>query len=139
MTTTTELSVGALADIPPNEGRMLRVRGGHLIAVFRLREGGVRATQPWCPHRGGPLADGLVGSGQLVCPLHGRAFDLGTGEADGGLPGVVTYPARVADNGTILVTLPEGDAPLACRTDADGEPGPAEGDAPPFAKPAEVG
>ncbi len=46
MITTTEQHVGALADIPPNEGRMLRVRGGHLIAVFRLREGGVRATQP---------------------------------------------------------------------------------------------
>lgn len=134
MTATTDYRVGRLADIPPNEGRMWRVRGGHLVAIFHLREGGVRATQPWCPHRRGPLADGLVGSGALVCPLHNRTFDLATGEADDDATGVVTYPARVEDEDTIVVTLPEGDAPLPCHADggSGAEPDPEEDT--PFAK-----
>ncbi len=138
MSATVDHHVGAIDDIPPNEGRMIRVRGGELIAVFRLREGGVRATQSWCPHRQGPLADGLVGSGALVCPLHGRTFDLDTGEADGGKPGVVTYPARVRDDGAIVVSLPEGDGPLPCNADEDAEERPAPGDEPPFAEPVEA-
>ncbi len=138
MSATVDHHVAAIADIPPNEGRMIRVRGGHLIAVFRLREGGVRATQPWCPHRRGPLADGLVGSGALVCPLHGRTFDLDTGEAEGDLAGVVTYPARVEDGGVIVVSLPAGEDPLPCHADQETERGPAPGDDPPFAQHVEA-
>lgn len=137
MSETTDHHVGAIADIPPNEGRMIRVRGEHLIAVFHLREGGVRATQPWCPHRRGPLADGLVGSGALVCPLHNRTFDLDTGDSDGDVTGLVTYPARVQEDGAIVVTLPEGDAPLPCHADEAVQSASAAGDAPP-AEPVEA-
>ena len=120
MSASTDHEVGTVDDIPPNEGRMIWVRGGHLVAVFHLREGGVRATQPWCPHRRGPLADGLLGSGSLVCPLHGRTFDLESGDADGeGLTGLATYPARVGDDGTIVVSLPDGEDPLPCHMDGD--------------------
>lgn len=127
-----ELRVGHVSTIPPNQGRMLRARG-HLVAVFRLRDGGVRATQPWCPHLGGPLADGLVGDGALVCPLHGRTFDLSTGEAQREETGVETYPARVDSDGAIVVSVP-ADGPLPCRSDVDATPAaPEAGDAtPPF-------
>ena len=129
----TEHRAASLADIPVNEGRMLRV-GGHLVAVFHLRGGTVRATQPWCPHRRGPLADGLVGDGSLICPLHGRTFDLATGDAQRSEVGIATYPARVEDDGTIMLELPDA-RPLPCTTDAGWEEvapdaGPAD---PPFA------
>jgi nitrite reductase (NADH) small subunit len=116
VTATVEHRAGRLDAIPVNEGRMLRV-AGHLVAVFHLRGGGVRAVQPWCPHRRGPLADGLVGAGEVVCPLHGRTFDLASGEAAGGGTGVATFPARVDEKGTIVLSLPE-DGPLPCYADA---------------------
>lgn len=121
-----------VAAIPLDEGRMLRV-DGRLVAVFRLRDGGVRATQPWCPHRGGPLADGLVGAGRLVCPLHGRSFSLDSGEAGPGEVGIRTFPARVDESGTILVTLPAEDPLPACSDSAPAgaTPGP-QADAAPF-------
>jgi nitrite reductase/ring-hydroxylating ferredoxin subunit len=128
-----EHRVGDIGAIPLNEGRMLRA-GPHLVAVFRLRGGGVRAVQPWCPHRGGPLADGLVGNGSLVCPLHGRTFDLASGEAVRGEVGIATYPARVEDDGTIVLSLPE-DGALPCMSDA-AQNGAAAPD-PPFAAPVE--
>ena len=56
---------------------------GRDIAVFRCRSGEVYATEAECPHRGGPLADGLVGGHSVICPLHGFVFDLRTGEAAG--------------------------------------------------------
>ena len=116
-------AVADIRDIPVDEGRLVRV-DGQLVAIFHLRDGSVRATQPWCPHRGGPLADGLVGASTLVCPLHARAFALDTGEAGGGAVGICIYPARVADNGTILLTMP-ADEPLPACTDgapADASP-----------------
>ena len=54
---------------------------GEEIAVFHTRAGGVYATQALCPHRQGPLADGLIGGTTLLCPLHAWKFDLATGEA----------------------------------------------------------
>jgi nitrite reductase (NADH) small subunit len=55
------------------------VVGGEEVAVFRQRDGGIFAVQNRCPHRHGPLADGMIGGGQLVCPLHAHVFDLKTG------------------------------------------------------------
>ena len=110
---------------------MLRV-AGHLVTVFHLRDGTVRATQPWCPHRAGPLADGLLGDCEVVCPLHGRTFDLDTGAAGEDETGIVVHPARLAADGTILLELPE-DGPLASCTDGvapDAAPGPQAAAAP---------
>jgi nitrite reductase (NADH) small subunit len=65
-------------DIPIGEGRALAV-GGKEIAVFRLRDGSLRALGAACPHRGGPLADGILDDNVVVCPLHGYTYDLETG------------------------------------------------------------
>ncbi len=112
-----EFRAGHVSSIPPGEGRMLRL-GGHLVAVFHLRDGTVRAVQPWCPHRRGPLVDGLIGDGAVVCPLHGRTFDLGSGEALSGEVGISTYPARVEADGSIVLDLPET-GPLPCLMDEE--------------------
>ena len=68
--------------IPLGEARVFRVDGRD-VAVFRCRSGEVFATSAECPHRGGPLADGLVGGHSVICPLHGFVFDLRTGDGAG--------------------------------------------------------
>ncbi|HEX7827411.1 MAG TPA: Rieske 2Fe-2S domain-containing protein, partial [Mycobacterium sp.] len=68
-----EVDVGPLDEIPPGEGRTYAV-GGEQVAVFRLRDGSLRAIDAVCPHRGGPLADGLIDENVVVCPLHGHTF-----------------------------------------------------------------
>jgi nitrite reductase (NADH) small subunit len=95
-----ELILGPLSLIPLGEGRRFEVRG-QPVAVFRTRAGQVFATQADCPHRGGPLADGLVGGSTLICPLHERAFDLVTGEGIGQPCVLTTYPVRITEDGAI--------------------------------------
>jgi nitrite reductase [NAD(P)H] small subunit len=90
----TEIRLGPVAAIPLGEGRVYAVNGEN-IAVFRTRAGAVYAVQAACPHRGGPLADGLVGGTTLICPLHGWKFDLSTGQALFGDCGVKTFPVRI--------------------------------------------
>ncbi|HYQ37021.1 MAG TPA: Rieske 2Fe-2S domain-containing protein [Mycobacterium sp.] len=100
-----EISLGSVGDIPLGESRAYAVEGRQ-IAVFRLRDGSLRALDAVCPHRGGPLADGLADSRIVVCPLHGFTYDLATGEevANGGAP-VTAYPVRADDTGTIRLRM----------------------------------
>jgi nitrite reductase (NADH) small subunit len=100
-----EVMLGPISAIPVGEGRTFQL-GTNRIAVFRTRGEGVFATQAECPHRGGPLADGLLGGHVLVCPLHAWKFDLRTGETPGGACGVKTYPVRVDAAGRIVVRIP---------------------------------
>lgn len=87
------LVIGRAADIPPLEGRSVTVEGRR-IAVFRL-DGGWAAIDQACPHRSGPLADGIVADGCVTCPLHNQRFSLLTGERkDGAGQGVRTYEMR---------------------------------------------
>jgi nitrite reductase (NADH) small subunit len=72
--------LGSIDRIPPGEGQTFLVDGRE-IAVFRSREDEVWATQARCPHKAGLLADGIVGDGQVICPLHSYKFDLGSGAA----------------------------------------------------------
>jgi nitrite reductase (NADH) small subunit len=78
--------IGSAADVPLLEGRTVTV-GGRRIAVFRTRDG-FHAVDAACPHKGGPLADGLVADNCVTCPLHGWRFDLRTGAGTGGNPGI---------------------------------------------------
>jgi len=99
-----EVTLGPISAIPEGEGRSFQV-GAAQIAVFRGRNGGVFATQAECPHKRGPLADGLLGSGTLICPLHSLKFNLITGQAETGDCALETYPARLNDAGLIMVDL----------------------------------
>lgn len=99
-----ELKLGPIDFIPPGEGRNFSV-GGEAVAVFRTRAGQVFATQAACPHKGGPLADGLVGGSTLICPLHSWKFNLETGGALMGECGLKTYPVRVDENGQIVLSV----------------------------------
>lgn len=97
------VAIGHVDEIPVGEGRTFAV-DGEQIAVFRLRDGTLRAVGAVCPHKGGPLADGLADDKVVVCPLHGHTFDMCTGtETSGNGMTVRSYPVEVVD-GTIQIT-----------------------------------
>jgi nitrite reductase [NAD(P)H] small subunit len=93
--------IGSIHDIPLGEGRTFAV-DGEMVAVFRLRDGSVRALAAVCPHKGGPLADGQIDLKQVVCPLHQYAWDLATGCSLSGQDPVSTFAIRVDDDQLIL-------------------------------------
>jgi nitrite reductase (NADH) small subunit len=98
-------NLGSISRIPMGEGRTFRVNET-LVTIFRMRDGNVFATQSTCPHRAGSLADGLVGGGKVICPLHGYAFDLATGQAlENPCEKLRTYPVSLNVAGDILLTL----------------------------------
>ena len=102
---TKSILIGSIDQIPSGEGRTFIVEQEQ-IAVFRTHAGEVYATQATCPHRNGPLADGLLGGATIVCPLYDRTFDLRTGEGVG--PGCVNlkiYQIALTENSQMLVTL----------------------------------
>jgi nitrite reductase (NADH) small subunit len=97
--------LGPVERIPIGEGRVFVV-GDRELAVFRARDGRVFAAQASCPHRSGPLADGLLGGSTVVCPLHGFKFDLATGAPKGNdCRALATYPASVNERGHVLVRV----------------------------------
>ena len=89
-------TVGLLDDVPPGEGRTFVVAGTQ-VAVFRLRNGSLHATQAACPHAGGPLADGQTDVDVLVCPLHLYAYKWSDGSTTSGAAPLRTYPVRERD------------------------------------------
>lgn len=102
-----EHRLGSIDQIPPGEGRNFEV-AGRPVAVFRTRDDNVFATQAYCPHKAGPLADGMVGSRVVVCPLHDWRFDLATGQPTSGQCGIEVYPVRTTEDREIVLTLDGG-------------------------------
>lgn len=98
-------NLGSTERIPPGEGREYEV-AGELIAIFRSRTGGLYAVQALCPHRAGHLADGIMGAGRIVCPMHSFKFELSTGAPMGNDCGSLkTYGVSLNDNNEILLSL----------------------------------
>jgi len=99
------LAIGNIEQIPKAEARNVRVDGLE-VAVYRTRANEVFATQARCPHAGGPLADGLLGEGKVICPLHERAFDLRTGRnLTDDCGNLRVYPVKLAADGKITIEL----------------------------------
>ena len=95
------VDIGPIDAIAPGQGRAFIV-AGRTIAVFRQRDGRVFATDNQCPHRGGPLAEGIVGNGTVICPLHSWKIDLASGRCLSEAASVHTYEVRVV-NGRLLI------------------------------------
>ena len=74
------LKVAALEDIPILGSRVVQSPGGD-IAVFRTADDQVFALHDKCPHKGGPLSQGIVHGTKVTCPLHGWNISLTDGEA----------------------------------------------------------
>ena len=87
--------IGTIDDIPLRGARCVRTPQGK-VAVFRTAENEVFAIEDHCPHRGGPLSQGIVHGKAVTCPLHNWVISLETGRALGADEGVVrTIPVRV--------------------------------------------
>lgn len=96
------VDIGAVDDIPIRGARKVKTRAG-CLAVFRTDETTVYATSNTCPHKGGPLNEGIVHGAKVTCPLHNWVFDLETGEAQGADQGrIETFAAKVED-GRVLI------------------------------------
>lgn len=91
------VEIGRIEQIPRRGARCVNTPAGK-IAVFRTAEDQVFALENRCPHKGGPLSEGIVHGGAVTCPLHNWVFDLSTGEAQGADEGQVrTFPVSVVD------------------------------------------
>jgi nitrite reductase (NADH) small subunit len=99
------VDLGSVDDIPLGQGRAYVV-GQRTIAVFRQRDGRVFAIDNQCPHRGGPLAEGVAGDGKVICPLHGWKIDLSSGKCLGESASVHAYDAQQVGE-RVVVFLPE--------------------------------
>jgi len=96
------IDIGALADIPPRGARVVRTALG-CVAVFRTAGDEVFALEDRCPHRGGPLSEGIVHGRSVTCPLHNWVIGLADGAVESGDGGrVATFPARV-EGGRVLI------------------------------------
>ena len=89
-------------DVPRGEGRGLTI-DGRRIALFRAPDGWY-ALDAACPHRGGPLADGILCDRAVTCPLHERRYDLASGAPLSGGDGVAAHAVEVRGD-RVFVTL----------------------------------
>jgi nitrite reductase (NADH) small subunit len=96
------IDIAALDDIPPQGARVVKTPVG-CIAVFRTADDQLFALDDRCPHKGGPLSEGIVHGTSVTCPLHAWVFDLNTGQAQGADDGrVKTYAVR-SEGGRVLL------------------------------------
>ena len=103
------MDIGALDDIPRLGARVVKTPHG-CIAVFRAEDDAVFALDDRCPHKNGPLSQGIVHGRTVTCPLHNWVISLERGTAEGADEGQIrTFSVRV-DNGRIHI---DADALLA--------------------------
>ena len=106
--------ITATENIPVREGRSVQL-GGTEIAIVNLGDR-FAAIENRCPHKGGPLADGIVGGNRITCPLHNWRVCVDTGKvvkpADQVAQCVRTYPVKV-ENGILMIQLAAGEEKAA--------------------------
>jgi nitrite reductase (NADH) small subunit len=101
------IEIGALEDIPRQGARVVRAAFGD-IAVFRTFEDEVFALRDRCPHKGGPLSQGIVHGRKVACPLHDWKVHLDTGMAVAPDEGCAArFPVRVEGGRVFLSLTPE--------------------------------
>jgi nitrite reductase (NADH) small subunit len=104
MTDETWTDIGALEAIPRRGARVVRTPQG-CIAVFRTFDDRAFALEDCCPHKGGPLSQGIVHGTSVTCPLHNWVLSLETGEAQGADVGrTLAFPLLIVEE-RILIDL----------------------------------
>jgi nitrite reductase (NADH) small subunit len=98
------IEIGALKDIPRLGARVVRTASGN-IAVFRTETDDVFALDDRCPHKGGPLSQGIVHNRRVTCPLHNFVIELDSGRAVAPDEGCThSHPAKV-ENGIVWLSV----------------------------------
>ncbi|WP_134682727.1 nitrite reductase small subunit NirD [Brevibacillus migulae] len=101
-----QVIVGNLGEIPPASGKVVHI-GDQEIVIFRLSTGEYRAVENRCPHKGGPLAEGIISGKFVYCPLHDWKVSLEDGKVQAPDHGCVqTYPIRLRD-GMLCIEMVE--------------------------------
>jgi nitrite reductase (NADH) small subunit len=96
------IDIGPLDVIPIRGARVVKTAAG-CIAIFRTAQDEAFAIDDRCPHKGGPLSQGIVHGKSVTCPLHNWVISLDTGRAQGADIGQVrTIPLRVRDGRLLL-------------------------------------
>lgn len=98
------IDIGALNDISRQGARIVKTKRG-CIAVFRTFDDKVFALDDRCPHKGGPLSQGIVHDKSVTCPLHNWVISLDTGSAQGADKGQVRTHRLKVEAGRIKLEL----------------------------------
>jgi nitrite reductase (NADH) small subunit len=105
------LEIGVLDDIPRQGARVVKCADGD-IAVFRTLDDEVFALRDKCPHKGGPLSQGIVHGTKVACPLHDWKIHLDTGLAVAPDEGCAArFPVRVEGGRVFLSLVPDEGCP----------------------------
>lgn len=99
---TSWISIGLITDIPRRGARCVTTPHGR-IAVFRTGDDRVFAMDDRCPHKGGPLSQGIVHGTAVTCPLHNWVISLETGKAQGADEGAVRVIALRLDGDRLFI------------------------------------
>lgn len=98
----------------PGEGEVVLARAGAVKLALAQHRGALHALDDRCPHAGASLSGGSVDEhGRLVCPWHGREYDLASGRCEGGTLGVGAYAAERRDDGVYVLLDAPGTSPGA--------------------------
>ena len=97
------IDIGPVEQLPTLGARTLPVQGGDEIAIFRTSTGSIHAIINKCPHKDGPLSQGIVHDNSVTCPLHNWRISLITGEAQGEDEGCVPIIPVKVDAGRIYI------------------------------------
>lgn len=98
------IEVGQLEEVPRLGARVVATSEGN-VAVFRTGDDQVFALRDHCPHKGGPLSQGIVHGHRVTCPLHNWVLELDSGQAVAPDEGcAASYPVNV-DGGRIYIRL----------------------------------
>ncbi|MFA9559726.1 nitrite reductase small subunit NirD [Evansella sp. AB-rgal1] len=93
-----KIQVAHLNDLPLQVGKEVII-GEHEIALFRLSNGKIKAIENRCPHKQGPLSQGIVSGEYVFCPLHDWKIDVTSGEVQKPDDGCVkTYTVEVIND-----------------------------------------
>lgn len=106
------IDIGSIEDIPVRGARLVKTAGG-CIAVFRTAHGEAFAIDDKCPHKAGPLSQGIVHGKSVTCPLHNWVISLETGAALGADVGRVRTFALKIEEGRMLLDLSENSESVA--------------------------
>lgn len=98
------IDIGHLDDIPPEGARVVKTSLG-CVAIFRTSEDEIFALDDRCPHKGGPLSNGITHGRSVTCPLHNWVISLETGLVQGSDEGQVnTWKVELRDGRIMLDT-----------------------------------
>jgi len=98
------LEIGNVEDIPKLGARVVNTVDGD-IAVFRTADDKIFALLDKCPHKGGPLSQGIVHGNKVTCPLHNWNIDLETGEAIAPDEGCAGYFKTNVKDGKVFIAI----------------------------------